>query len=354
VGRFLLKHAWFGILLGLFLLLLPNAWLRSLLPVSGEPPTPTSLPTVDLGQGAYEQGLALAASEPLGAVPFLEQIVFTDHPSAENARTLLTAIQAGRVSEDPAYLLTVSGQSLAAIGEWRLARQALLEAVQLNAEFAEAWAYLGEAQFHNGEDSWPALERAMELNPDSMAVQLFNALYWQRQGAFEEASLHFYIASQLDPENISIYLQWGQNAILAGNAVEARQHFEKAMALAPDDPNVRKSMVRYSIESDLFVSELGLPAATQLVQRDPTDLESLVLLGRAHIQLGNKQTGVGFLERVIEISPQHAPAHFYLGLFYLAEEETGQAMVELNQVIALAPGSEEAIMAAELIVQYSR
>ncbi|MEX1248123.1 MAG: tetratricopeptide repeat protein [Anaerolineales bacterium] len=350
----LLKRAWIGILLGLILLTLPNAWLRTLAPVAGEILTPTPPPAADTLTTAYEQGLELSANDPLAALPFLEQVMFSDHPAAEDARRLTLAIRAARLEQDQAYLFTATGQALAAIEEWRLARIALLKAVQFDEGYAEAWAYLGEAQHHNGEEDYPALQRAMELNPDSVAVQLFNALYWQRQGDFLQANLHFYIASQLDPNNPAIFIQWGQNAMLAGEPVEARQHFEAAASLTPRDPEVWKVLARYSIESELFVGELGLPAADQLTRDNPTDGEALVLLGRAHILMGNRQTGLIFLERAIEIDPNYSQAHYYLGLYLLAEGDIEEAILHLNRVIALVPGSEEAELAAELIVQYSR
>ena len=165
-------------------------------PIQGGLPAATSQPTLDPRQNSYEQGLALAASDPLAALPLLEGLMFSDFSAAESARILAQAIQGARLADDPAYLYTASGQALAAIGEWRLARQALLHAVQLAPDYAEAWAYLGEAQYQNGEDGYPALKRALELNPDSMSVQLFNALFWQRHNDFLQANLlHHYSVS---------------------------------------------------------------------------------------------------------------------------------------------------------------
>ncbi len=351
--RLLIRRAWIGILIGLVLLLLPNAIWRSLAPIPSGLPTATSQPTLDPRQNGYEQGLALAASDPLSALPLLEGLMFSDFSAAESARTLVQAIQSARLTDDPAYLYTASGQALAAIEEWRLAREALLQAVQLRPDYAEAWAYLGEAQYQNGEDGYPALKRALELNPDSMSVQLFNALYWQRHNDFEQANLHFYVAATLDPENPAIYIQWGKSAMLAGEPVEARELFERAAELTPDDPLVWKALAEYSIESELFVEELGVPAASKLVTADATDAEAMVLLGRAYALLGREETSRVFLERAVELEPTYPEAHFFLGIFLLARGETEQALAHLNQVIALAPGSPEAEQASDLIIQYS-
>jgi tetratricopeptide (TPR) repeat protein len=353
VLRFLLKRAWIGILLGVALVLLPNVFIRSFVPVAGGLPTPTAEPTHDARDDAFAEGLRLAATDPVAALPFLQQVMFSDHPQAEAARTLAQNIQAGRVAENEAYLFTASGQALAAIGEWTLARDALLQAVQLDPDYAEAWAYLGEAQYQNGQDPLPALQRAIELNPNSLAAQLFNALHWQRAEDYEQADLHFYIASQLELDNPSIYIQWGQNDILAGNPVEARARYETAASLTPEDPQVWKALARYSVDSELFVAELGLPAALQVVLEDPVDVQALVLLGRAHLLLGNGQSGIGFLERALEVNPDSAEAHLFLGIYLLDEGQTEAALLHLNAVIASAPGTSEARLASELIVQNS-
>lgn len=340
-------------LVGLALVLLPNTWLRTLVPISGPLPTPTSQPTDDTRLADYAAAVELAASDPLAALVTFEEIMFSDHPQAQNARIVARSIQAGRVADNEAYLFTSTGQGLAAIAEWRAARGAFLRAIELDPDYAEAWAYLGEAQYQTGEEALPALQRSLELNPSSLAGQLFNALYWQRQSDFAQAGLHFVIASELDPENPSILIQWGQNAMLAGDPIEARQHFEAASELTPNDPFVQIAVAEYSLGSELFVEELGYPAALQLVEDDPDDPQALTLLGRAHMLLGYKTAGRGFLEHALEVDSGYTPAHLYLGIYWLSQEEIEASLLHLNQVIALAPGTLEAARAADLIVQYS-
>ncbi|MCL5428999.1 MAG: tetratricopeptide repeat protein [Chloroflexi bacterium] len=348
--RRLLRRAWIGLLIGLILILLPNNILRTWLPVAGSIPTPTVPATVDPLDISYEQGLEWAAIDPLAALPFLEDLAFSSHPEAESARTLTQAIRSARLVEDPAYLLTASGQALAAIGEWRLSRKALLQAVQVDPDYAEAWAYLGEAQQQNGEDGYPALQRALDLNPNSISALLFTGLYWQRQQEFSRAGLYYHMAALLDPENASIQVQWGQNSILAGDVIGAREHFEAATEISPDDLEIWAYVARYCVDSELFVEELGLPAALLVLREQPENPEAVVLAGRAYLSVGNKVAARAYLEQAVELDQEYMPAHYYLGLFLLANEEYTQAFVHLNKVIELAPGSGEAKLASELIV----
>lgn len=351
--QFLLRRAWIGILVGLILILLPNAFLRAWMPLPGPIPTPTLPPTADPLELSYQEGLQLAVTDPLSALALFEELAFSSYLKAESARAVAQAIQSARLADDPAYLLTKTGQALAAISEWKRAQQAFLQAVQLEPEYAEAWAYLGEAQQQNGEDGYPALQRALDLNPESLSAQLFAALYWQRQQDYSHADVHYQMAAFLQPENASIQVQWGQNSLLAGDIVEAREHFDLAAELTQDDLSVWAYVARYCIDSELFVEELGLPAALKVLREQPENPEAMVLVGRAHLSLDNKVTARVYLELAVERYPEYMPAHYYLALFLLANEENDLAFIHLNKVIELAPGSPEAKLASELIVQYS-
>ena len=353
VLRFLMKRAWIGILVGLILVLLPNTFLRPLLPISGPLPTPTSQSTADALEADYQAGLELAATDPLQALPLLQGMAFSDHPHAESTRRLAEAIQAGRLLSDPAYLFTVSGQALADIAEWRLAQQALLNAVQLEPDYAEAWAYLGEAQQQNGEDGYPALQRALDLNPQSLSALLFTALYWQRQQEYPRAALLYSRAAMMEPENPSIQVQWGENSLLAGDVNKARAHFETAAGLSPDDMRIWTYVAQYCIDAEIYVAELGLPASLLVLRAEPQNEQAMVLAGRAYLATGYLVTAEVFLKQAAESFPDYMPAHYYYALFLLAKNEDSLALLHLNKVIALAPGSPQAARAAELIVQYS-
>jgi tetratricopeptide (TPR) repeat protein len=250
-------------------------------------------------------------------------------------------------------MFTRVGQALAAINEWRLAQQALLQAVEQNPEYAEAWAFLGEAQFQNGEDSFAALDRALHLDPNSISALLFKSLYWQRQEDYVRSAMLIHKAALLKPEDASIQLQWGQNSLLAGDIVEAQEHFESAAVLSPDDNAVWAQVARYSVDSELFVEDLGLPAALRFLKAEPNDPEALVLVGRAFLVLGNLVTAESYLSQAVENFPDDMASHFYYALYLLASNEASLAIVHLNKVIELAPASPEAKLAADLIVRNS-
>jgi tetratricopeptide (TPR) repeat protein len=353
VLRSLARHAWLIIPIGLLIFLLPNDWMRVWLPRPGNLPTPTAIPTVASLDVTYSQALQLAATDPLAALPLLADVAFSQNSHAEDAHTLWQAIQSARLAKDPGYTFTVSGRALAAIGEWGPARQALVKAVELDPDYAEAWAYLGEAQQHNGEDGLPALLRAEELDPRSISTRLFLALYWQRKGDYEKASLNFRVAAGQAPNDPMIEIQWGQNSVLAGEGPTALVHFQKALDLAPQDPQVWQALASYSVETELYVAEIGLPSAQRLLLAYPEDAAAMTLIARAHALLEQPETARVFFKRAIKANPQYAPAHLYYAIFLLANQEMADARRQFNEVLAIAPDGQEADLAAYWLAQMS-
>ena len=349
MARLKREHLFILLALAIAAVIIPNSFLRPWLPRPGSLATGIAAPTADEFANEYEQALLLASSSPLDALPLLQNISLSGSVNAGKARVVAQAILAARLSGDRAYLLTETGRALATIDEWALARLTLLRAVEQAPGYAEAWAFLGEAQQQNEYDGFSALHRALELDPQSVSANLFTALYWQRRGDFIEADKYLHIATLISPVDPSILIQWGQNAVLKGDVIAARERFERAAELSPDDQQVWKTVAGYSIDSELFVEELGLPAARMLLQERVTDVEALTLLARGYLLLGETEIAVTFFERAINIKPDYAGAHLHYGLFLLASDELEEARFHLDIVIALSPGSREAEIAARWI-----
>ncbi len=54
--------------------------------------------------------------------------------------------------------------------------------------------------------------------------------------------------------------------------------------------------------------------------------------------------------KVIQVDPNNAKAHYYLGLIYVGEGANAEAKRSLERFVALAPDDPEAATASELIV----
>jgi len=341
-------------LLAALVFLLPTWWMRVWLPRQGGVPTPTVQATQSPAEVGYRRAVELAASQPLEALPLLNELSFSESPYASAALTIRQGIQSGRLSGDQAYLLTSTGQALAAVGEWAAARQAFLAAVEANPQFAEAWAYLGEALQQNGQDGLGALAQAEQLDPNSLSVRLFLALYWQRQGDFERAEQNLRVAALQHPQNPLVPMQLAENAVLKGDATAALPYLERALELAPQDPAIWRAVAVYSVESALYIEEVGLPALELLQARHPGQADVLTLQARALALLRRDAEAEEYFLLALAADEGYLPAHLYYGIFLLAGQRIDEARVHLNQVLALQPSGPQADLAAHWLEQISQ
>ena len=129
----------------------------------------------------YRLGLLLAATSPADALPELMLADRLDPSLDAPVESLRSALNTAFLSDDRAYQLLVSGRALGAMGNWYLAAEAFHNAIAVRADYAEAWAWLGEAKQQQGQDGSLEIERAVALNPNSAMVESLYGLYLQRQ-----------------------------------------------------------------------------------------------------------------------------------------------------------------------------
>jgi tetratricopeptide (TPR) repeat protein len=172
----------------------------------------------------YQLGLITAITDPDEAVPHLDRAAQLDESLIDPVRELKNTLRRAAFAEEPAYRLVLVGQSLADLDEWGLAKEAFARATQEDPDYPEAWAYLGEAQYHTGEDGLAALEKALELNPNAFAPNAFMGLYQHRHGQPDLALVYLQTAADIEPDNPS--LQEDIAAVLAdlGNFTAALAH----------------------------------------------------------------------------------------------------------------------------------
>lgn len=306
----------------------------------------------DAVEAHYRLGLLLAALDPAQALEHLDAAAVTRSPYRTEAQLLARSMRSAQLAGDPAFRLVSTGRTLAVMDEWALAADALERAVAFAPEYAEAWAYLGEARQQLGSGGLEALQTALALDPQSLSANLFLGLYWQRQGNYAQADTFLQTAHRLDPENRNAILQLGWNGALAGDVLEARSYFEAARDLAPEDVESWKALARYSAEFEVFLDEVGLIAAHRALVMAPEDAEAHLLMGRILFLRGDAEAGIEQIDEALALAPEYAEAWLHLGLAQLVNQNQPAAMEAFEQVLALAPGSKQAAFAEGLIRDY--
>ncbi len=301
----------------------------------------------------YQLGLLLAAHNPAAAPPYLRQAAELDPGIKALTQPLAFAIQRALQRDEPAYAFLNAGQELANQNRWPLAAHAFERAVELRPDYAEAWAYLGEARQQldpaSGRD---ALENALELDPQSFAANTFMALYWQRQGNIEASKTYIQHAAALDPNNIPIQSYLAELVAQAGDLGAAKDFYQHIIADSPNRSLAYQAMAEFCVRYNLEIAETGLPAARQAVLLAPKDAGALDAMGQILLRLGDQLNAERFFLRSLRSDADYAPAHLHLGWLYILKDEGVQARDHLAKVLELAPNTATADHAQRLLEDY--
>ena len=313
-------------------------------------------------QTHFQLGLLLATQDPEAALPVLEKAASLDAKFEPPVSSLRRAIMSARFAENPAYTLLVTGRALAMLDRWPLAAEAFHRSTLARPDYAEAWAYWGEALQHPDgaadvslssprpkSDGLLELQKAVALDPQSLSAQTFLSLYWIRQGRYDQALETIRLALQQAPDNPILVAELAAVLAASGDLDQANQTYQQAAALSPYDPLYIRLQVDFSLLYDYQVAQVALPLARQLVAQDPQDPTNLDLMAQVFIRQGDLVNAERFLQRLLAAHPDFAPAHLHLGLLYLLQGNQAAALQELDRTISLAPGSPEARQAQQLL-----
>ncbi len=284
----------------------------------------------------YRIGLLYSTYDPEAALAYLAQAAELDPDLAPGALELQRKIRTATLFDEPAYTLTSVGRVLAMQDEWDLAEAAFHNATQLRPDYAEAWAFLGEARQHtitasSGEYTGLAdLQQAWRLDSNSVAVNLLLGMYWSRQGDPELAASYIQNSLIIEPGNPLLHAELGNALAQQGDLPAAEAAYRKAISLAPDDPLFYRLLAEFSLTNRVQLRQIALPEARTAVVLDPEDPRSLDLLGHVLLILEDYQSAERFLIKALEIDPDYAPAHLHLGMVLVQRNEMQRARQEFD------------------------
>ena len=307
----------------------------------------------------YELALMQASQDPEAALPALAKAVEAEPALEPQAGQLRRAILSARRGEDKAYSLVSAGRALAALDRWPLAYEAFHQATEARPDYAEAWAFLGEAKQHlppsmyqEAAGALQALEKALQLDPKTVSAHSFLSLYWEREGDLERAQAYAESAAALDPENPVWQMEKGRQLADAGDLEGAFEAYREALRLAPTDPATQRGMALFCLDHNYKLRSAGLEAARRAVILAPDDPLSLDVMAQVLTRLKDFENAERFLLRALQADPNSPLAHLHLGFVYLMRNEKGEARAELNTVIDLSPRSPSADHARRLLEAY--
>ncbi len=308
----------------------------------------------------FQVGKLYSVTNPTEALPFLAEAAVVDSANAAKAKALHDKIRTADLFNEPAYTALIVGRQLADWSEWNLARAAFEKAVSLRSNYAEAWAFLGEARQQvalqetgaAADVGLPQLELALQIDTTSISANTLMGLYWERQGDYAQAEKYLQNAINYSPKDPYLFAELGNILSKAGDLPAAQSAYESAIQINTQDPLFYRQLAQFALDNHIQIRELALPAARQAVLLDPHGAASLDLMAQVMLMLVDYQSAERFATDAVQADPQYAPAYLHLGTAYLYQGEIGPAQHWLGGAETIGADTWVAALASRMLAYY--
>jgi len=199
------------------------------------------------------------------------------------------------------------GVALAALGQSKEAEEAYKNAIAADGSYASAWVNLAELQGQAGRsgDAVQALEQAARIRPD-LATRIALARARETSGGLDAALADYRVLVQEHPRHAPAWSGLGRALLAKKDPSAARQAIEKAIALAPDDPEYLSALA--GVELALGRLDQARRAYEDVLDHVPSDHRARLALAEV---LRRSNDGAGCereVQRVLAAEPQNEAA----------------------------------------------
>ena len=308
----------------------------------------------------YQVGSLYAITDSIKALPFLAQAEEIDTAHADRAHILHAKIRTASLFDEPSFTLLIIGRQLANWGEWELAVEAFQNATFLRPDYADAWAFIGEARQQmdrlgtggKSKAGFHELEYALQMNPDSTLANTFMGLFWERQEDFSQAQIYLERAIATSPKDPFLYAELGSVLAKTGDLPAAQSAYETAIHLTPRDPLFYRLLAEFALQYQIQIRELALPAVRQAINIDPVNADSLDVMAQVMLMLQDYHSAERFAQSALQADPGFSLAYLHLGTAYLYLGESNLARHWLRLAETVNPDSWIAFQAKRLLNYY--
>lgn len=267
----------------------------------------------------YRLGVLSSFLDPENSIDYLTH-ASTLNPELDSAmQTMRSALNIASTQADESQKLITVGRALGLLQEWELAVYVFQQAVTVNAENPEAWAWLGEAEQQTGQDGSAALDQAIALNKESAIVRALRGLQWSRQGDYDRMLAEYSLAARIEPENAAWQAAMGEAHLKLGDLAAAIGFYKRATELAPGESSYWRLLAMTCAENGAAVEEVALPAAQKAAELAPNDPAAWDALGFTYYASGRYANAEASLKTAIELDVNYYAAYIHLAMNYLTQ-----------------------------------
>jgi len=300
----------------------------------------------------YMLGLLLSAQSPQNALSPLIRAGQLDPALDPVIQVLRRGLNIALLSSDKAAQLTGAGRTLIAVGAWSLAREAFLNATEADSRYAPAWAWMGQVKQAFQEGGLPELDRALELDKNSVEIRGLRAVYFMRENRFNEARVEFEEAARLEPMNPDWQVALGDVIARTGDVPVGLEHYQAAIDLSPRKADYWRALANFTVDYNYNVKDIGFPAALQARALAPEDHQNNITMGRVYFALGDLEAAKEIWEDALQTNPETPAVYLYLGVLFLQQGNSKSAYDNLVQAVNLDPSGPYGAQAGRMLDQY--
>jgi TolB-like protein/Tfp pilus assembly protein PilF len=183
------------------------------------------------------------------------------------------------------------------------------QAVGLDSTYALAWAGIadtydyGAGRAFDPEEAraaaWPALERALALDPDLAEALSRRGLMHLAEGREDQAQRDFARALELNPGSARVVSRYGGFLSRTGRLEEALVNARRAVELDPISLGLRQNLEDHLWNASLF--EEGAQVSRRTLAMEPRNVSSWYNLGWFEGMLGRNDDAIAAFQKAIDI-----------------------------------------------------
>ncbi len=235
-------------------------------------------------------------------------------------------------------------------------REMFRAAIEIDAEYAPAWAGLATAYAQEYEwwgsnpehlrEADRASGIAMQLNPELADAHVARGFAMSLHRHYDQAEEHFEAAVRINPQLYDAWYLFGRSCFARGQIERSAELFGKAAAARPEDfqscylQGQSLRMSGHPAEAKA-VNEESLRRAERALALNPRDIRVLSLGGGALQDAGDLARAQEWANRALEIDPADLSAILNAALIYAKAGLKENALVMLERAFGLGWGKRD-------------
>jgi tetratricopeptide (TPR) repeat protein len=206
-----------------------------------------------------------------------------------------------------------------------------------------------EAGIGDGDNRHTVSSAQLRLPPSAAQKEFDRAIKCEKEGKREEAKNHYQKAIEIAPDFYAARNNLGSLLLADSKFIDAQGQFEKAIAINPNDAAVQFNL------GNLFYLRQEYTVAVHWIgeglTREPNSALGHFLIGTVFTKLHRVDLAEKELRRSLELDPLIAKAHLALVNLYMGEQRRSDAEAELRSFLKAFPKDQLAPKARDVLKQ---